>query len=287
MMAEPSARGEKQSSAGAGKGLAPGDGLALLRTAGQLFVEHWPALAVIAGAGVAAHWYLADLAVRLGRLGAVPGMLGLSLVPFSSLLAVVGMLLVLRRREQSRHVVADLVAAVGSVLIPFLVVYQSTGAMDDDLRNHAYSGVEDDLGREQVAGTIDTTLRIPAATSLTVLAIVAVAILMRAVGGRLVRTERLWSHREDPRRNALQVLVGYCELVWIVLGAYVITYALTNVQTWWDSRAVAHWLQGWWSTLEITLPTLGGVGRWLLGAAETLAWGASTALVVPIGSRSA
>src|SRR5690625_4846094 len=151
----------------------------------RLLRVQWLPLLVIAVAGVAAHGYLQQLAIVLGRLGAVPGLLGLALVPFSTLLSLVGMLLVLRQRVGSRTVGRDLLAAIGSVLLPVLVVYQSGGGLTDDMRYHMRNGFFDDLNRLGLGG-ISGTPRIPEATSVTVLGIVAVAVAAgrdRTAGG--------------------------------------------------------------------------------------------------------
>ncbi|WP_154792771.1 hypothetical protein [Occultella kanbiaonis] len=257
------------------------ESLSLFRTTGRLLARHWLPLAVIAVAGVAAHWYLLDLAVWLGRFGAVPGMLGLSLVPFSTMLAVIGMLLVLRRRERSRHVAVDLLAATGSVLLPFLVVYQSGGRLDDDLRHHSYFGIQDDFSRFETTD-IDGAARIPDAASTLVLAIVGAALLGRLIGGYFVTSGRFWKGRDDPRRTALQALVGYLELVWIVLGAYVVGSLVATAVGWLGSRAVTHWVMDLWAGVRIDFPVIGGVGDWAIGAIGPVAAALGTALIVPI-----
>ncbi|TDE91632.1 hypothetical protein EXU48_15940 [Occultella glacieicola] len=257
------------------------ESLSLFRTTGRLLRRHWLPLAVIATAGVAAHWYLLDLSVWLGRFGAVPGMLGLSLVPFSTMLAVIGMLLVLRRRERSRHVIIDIMAATGSVLVPFLVVYQSGGQLQDDLRHHTYFGLQDDFSRFDLAD-VDGTARIPDSTSTLVLGIVAVALVGRLIGGYFVTSARYWRGREDPRRTTLQAVVGYLEVVWIVLGAYVVTDLVGRSVEWLGSRAVTHWVTDFWADVRIELPVIGGIGDWLIGAIEPVGAALGIALIVPI-----
>ncbi|WP_022918847.1 hypothetical protein [Ruania albidiflava] len=253
----------------------------LLTTMVRLLQVHWLPLLVIAIAGVAAHGYLRQLAIVLGRLGAVPGLLALALVPFSTLLALVGMLLVLRRRVGSRTVARDLVAAIGAVLLPFLVVYQSGGRLTDDMRHHMRNGFFDDLNRLGLEGVAGTP-RIPEATSLTVLGIVTVAVLARAVTERVAENDRLWRDEEDARRVTLRILAGYCELVWIVLGAFVVTYALGSLAGWWRTRAVVHAVGTWWSDLSGELPSFTGAVDWLVGGVEALVAAAGTVLLVPL-----
>lgn len=253
----------------------------LVATMGRLLRVQWLPLLVIAIAGVAAHGYLRELAIVLGRLGAVPGLLGLALVPFSTLLTLVGMLLVMRPRVGSRTVGRDLIAALGGVLLPFLVVYQSGGGLTDDLRYHMRNGFFDDLNRLGIEG-VSGTPRIPEATSVVVLGVVASALLLRAVAERLAEHEGLWREEDDPRRMVLRVVAGYCELVWIVLGAFVVTYALGSLAAWWRTRAVVHGVSTWWAELSGDLPTFTGVVGWLVSGADALLAAAGTVLLVPL-----
>ncbi|WP_147915804.1 hypothetical protein [Ruania zhangjianzhongii] len=249
----------------------------------RLLRMQWLALLVIAIAGVAAHAYLSELAIILGRFGAVPGLLGLALVPFSTLLTLIGMLLVLRRRVQSRTVGRDLIAALGGVLLPFLVVYQSGrgGGLTEDMRSYMLAGFWDDvdrLGIENLTGTP----RIPEATSLVVLSIVAVALVLRVIAERLAERDSLWRDQEDPRRMALQVVAGYCELVWIVLGAFVVTYLVSGLAGWWRTRAVVHGVDTWWQGVSVQLPALAeGVGAFVSGV-DAVIGAVGTMLVVPL-----
>lgn len=253
----------------------------LVSTMFRLLRVQWLPLLVIAIAGVTAHAYLRELAIVLGRFGAVPGLLGLALVPFSTLLTLIGMLLVLRRRVASRTVGRDLIAALGGVLLPFLVVYQSGGGLTDDMRYHMRNGFFDDLNRLGVEG-ISGTPRIPEATSVVVLAIVAVALLLRTVADRLAEKDSLWREEDDPRRMVVQVAGGYCELVWIVLGAFVVTYVVGSIADWWSTRAIVHEVGTWWQGLSVDLPSFTGVIDGAISGIEALAAAAGTVLLVPL-----
>lgn len=256
---------------------------AVLLSVLRLLRMQWLALLVIAIAGVAAHAYLSQLAIVLGRFGAVPGLLGLALVPFSTLLTLIGMLLVLRRRVASRTVGRDLIAALGGVLLPFLVVYQSSrgGGLTEDMRSYMLAGFWDDVNRLGIENLTGTP-RIPEATSLVVLGIVAVALTVRVIAERLAERDSLWRDQEDPRRMALQVVAGYCELVWIVLGAFVVTYLVGGLAGWWRTRAVVHGVDTSWQEVSERLPTLAeGVGAFFSGIDAVIGAG-GTMLVVPL-----
>ncbi|HIZ34274.1 MAG TPA: hypothetical protein H9815_00735 [Candidatus Ruania gallistercoris] len=256
---------------------------ALIGSVLRLLRMQWLALLVIAIAGVAAHAYLGQLAIVLGRFGAVPGLLALALVPFSTLLTLIGMLLVLRRRVASRTVGRDLIAALGGVLLPFLVVYQSGrgGGLTEDMRSYMLAGFWDDVNRLGIENLTGTP-RIPEATSVVVLGIVAVALTVRVIAERLVERDSLWRDQEDPRRMTLQVVAGYCELVWIVLGAFVVTYLVSGLAGWWRTRAVVHGVDTWWQGVSERLPTLADSVGALVSGIDAVIGAAGTVLVVPL-----
>lgn len=252
-----------------------------LRTAGELLRHHWLPLLLIAAGSLVVQHYLFVLVIWIARSGAVPGLLGLSLVPFVPMLAVVGMLLVLRRRQRGQSPFADMLAAVASVLVPFLVVYQGTGGLDADFLQYTDQGIQDDFARAE-PGEISSVDRIPVGDSLIVVAVVLAALAMRSLGSRVVYAKRMWRQHEDPRRLALQIGVGYAEVVWIVLGAFSITYVVRQFRSWWESRVAARWFEGILDRLEVLWPMFGDLAPWLSALAGYLLAGAIAALLVPI-----
>lgn len=255
-------------------------GVDLLRAAAALLRYHWLPLTLIALASLTLQRFVMDLSVVAGRLGPVPGFMVLSLVPLVPMLGIVSMLLLLRRRTRGSTPLGDLLAAIASVLVPFLVVYQSTGRLDDDRLTYSSEGVWDDNMRE-VDGSANPG-RLPFAESGLVLGIVLAAILLRLVGSRIVRTDRYWRARSDPRRVILRIFVGYSEVVWLVLGAIVVTYGVQEFRYWWSTRVAAQWLSdiggwisGFWPQFEFYAP-----GLW--DAVVRLGQGAIAGLVVPM-----
>lgn len=246
-----------------------------MRDTGSLVLEHWLPLLAIAAASLLAQELLARFAVIAGGVGAVPGFLALALVPLASLVALVGMLLVVRNREAGRSDVWSVVAAVGSVLVPFLVVYESRGDLRTDLIAYVNGNIQQTLGADAVSAGL------PQIASFAVLAIVAAALLVRSVGGRLARDERL-GPPDDPRRGLALVVVGYAEAVWVTLGAWVLTGVLVRIGDWWSSRAVAHVVFDAWAGVRENLPALGAVGDWFLALMPAFARAAVTGLVVPL-----
>ncbi len=250
-------------------------GLDLLRTTGALLRQHWVPLMLIALCAAFARFSLMDLVVWIARQGALPGFLALSLVPFVPLVAVVAMLLLLRRRRRNSTPFGDMLAAIASVLVPFLVVYQGSRGLDDDLVAYAYEGWRDDMSQvEDFSEATETVSRIPLAESLTVIAVVVAAVLIRLFGAHLVRTRSLWRGPEDPRRMGTQIVVGYAEIVWVVLGAYVVTYVVRESRSWLQAREVTRWMEnfqdwiaGFWPQVDFVLPiALDWLGRIGAGA---------------------
>ena len=190
-----------------------------------LLTHHWLPLLAIAAASLLAHELLGRLAVAAGLIGAVPGFLALALVPLAGLAALVGMLLVVRSREARRSHVWGVVAAAGSVLVPFLVVYESRGDLRADLIDYVRGTLYEQLGAEAVISAL------PQIASWTVLAIVVAALVVRSLGARLASNDQ-WGTVEGPRRGLLHVVVGYAEAVWMTLGARVLTGVLSGLTLW-------------------------------------------------------
>lgn len=247
----------------------------LVRGAIRLLAQHWLPLLAIAAGSLLAHELLARLAVTAGLVGPVPGFLALALVPLVTLVALVGMLLVVRSREARRSDVWGVIAAVGSVLVPFLVVYESRGDLRADLIEYSRGTLYAQLGAETIRSGL------PQIASLLVLGIVAGALLVRAVGGRLADSERLGA-AEDPRRGALHVLVGYAEAVWVTLGAWVLAGVLGGLGDWWSTRTFAQGIFERWAAVRVNLPSLGAIGDWITDALPVLADAAVTGLMVPL-----
>lgn len=247
---------------------------AALRAAGTLLARGWLPLLAIAAVGLLAHELLSRLAVEAGLLGAIPGFLTLALVPLVSLATMVGMLLVVRTREARRSNFWGVVAAAGSVLVPFLVVYESRGDLRADLIDYLRGTLYEQLGSETVINVL------PQIASWLVLGIVVAALVVRAVGQRLLAREG-WGI-EGPRRGVVHVIAGYAEAVWMTLGAWVLAGVLGGLGAWWSGRALAQWISENWAGVRESLPTLGAVGDWVVSAVPVLTDAVVTGLVVPL-----
>ncbi|WP_024288889.1 hypothetical protein [Cellulomonas sp. KRMCY2] len=188
------------------------EGFEVVRDAGRLLLAHWPPLVLLALIGVVVREPLLAAAAVASRTSAVLSQLVLALAPFAQVLTIVGMLLVLRRREPDgpadrQRALRSLLTGTAAVLVPFLVIYEYYGTLREDVVALGIGLVED----LDVFGGDDVTARLPAATSAAVLATVAVALLARFVLGRLVTRTPGERHA---LRSALRLAAGYCEVVW-------------------------------------------------------------------------
>jgi hypothetical protein len=207
----------------------------------------------------------------------VLGLLVLALVPLGAMLVTVAMLLVMRPSTVPRgRRVRTVFAVLGSLIVPFLVVYEHYGTLAEDQRQYYNESASD--AAELAVTTGEVSSRVPAGASAAVLGTALGALAVRSLAGRL-------SRRRDPlsgRRTALQVLAGYCDVVWIVLGAFVIALATREGRQWLSGRVVADRIDRWWDGLTDRFDVLDGLARVLAPSADLLVAGVFVGLVVPI-----
>lgn len=254
-------------------------GLAVVADAGRLLAAHWPALVLLAVVGAVSRELILDAAVRASRASSVLSQLVVALAPFVQLLTVVGMLLVMRRRAGTQRPVVSLVVGTAAVMLPFLVIYQHYGYLAEDVIAFG-AGTADDVvnqGLDPSSPGADVVTRLPAGTSVTVLATVAAALLLRRLLDRLAVRQG-----GEVRTSLLRLLAGYCEVVWLVLGAYVVTVLVDGASGWWSSRAVGVALSDWWQGVVVDWPFAGALARTLLSGVALLLAAASTGFLVPL-----
>lgn len=256
----------------------------LIRDGLRLLMRHWPALVALAAGGLIVREVIVNLAVPAGRWSAVAGLLVLAVAPLSAMLITVAMLLIMRDRETVDH--RAVLASIGSMIIPFLVVYEHYGTLEEDQRDY-YSEARRDIVDIGVTSGTDGGSRVPEGASLAVLGTVAGALIVRTVATRL-------SERANGRyKTALQVIAGYCEGVWIFLGVFVITLGWGRAEAWLHSRVVTHAITDWWDdvtarlpAVDLAIPGLGLVVSGLLvGVVVPISWLAVGAIVY--GTRAA
>lgn len=256
-------------------------GWALLRDALGRLTRFWPALVAFAAAGLLARELLLDLAVRAGRLSSVTGLLVLSLVPMASLLAFVAMLLVLRPSTiPPGRRIRRVLAAMASLIVPYLVVYEHYGSLDQDQRTFYYDSARDAFDQSVATGAAAAD-RVPEEASLAVIATVVGALLARSVLGQVLRRRRIGG-ADSLRRTGLQMVVGYAEVVWIFLGVFVVTRVMTGLSGWFGSRVAVAGIRNWWADVTDRFEVVGDIAAFLVPAGSLLVVGVVAGLIVPI-----
>lgn len=228
---------------------------------------------------LAVHW-VTELAVLASRAGALTGILTFALVPGFAFAATAAMILVVGRRGD-RSWSAGGLGALGSALLVFLLVYEQDGRLAEHRRRYLYGAFSDGFGLDGSSG-LD---RLPQNTSVTVIAVIVAAFVLR-VGGAALLQRWTGSRRAAglPESSApvvlLRVAVTYAELVWIVLAVFALVSLWGGIGDWWSNRVVVHAVSGWWHGLGLPDVTgfVGGVAAVLGEIAGALVAG----IVVPL-----
>ncbi len=275
------------------------EGAGVLRDTGRLLAAYWPMLLAVACTATVARALLLQLAIVASRSWAILVELVQALVPFAQILAVVVMLLLMRGAHaptsgapldvsgdataaarpsvaaRAARALSALVVAASAVLIPFLVIYEHDGTLTEERFTIGYALVGDlDIDNGE---RIASRLSLSATTSVVVT--VAVALLARRVLTGLVRRT---PPGHDGRRAALRLAAGYCEAIWIVLGALVVSQSLGSASQWWHSRVAGAAVDAWWQGVSASLPHLAGGVDALLAGAALLVGAAVTAIIIPL-----
>lgn len=261
-------------------------GVRVLADAGRLLARHWPALVAVAVLAEVAHELALQAALAVAPSSTVLGLLVLCFSPLASVVGIVVMLHVVRREDDGRADLRGLLGAVASVLVPYLVVYEFYGGLSSDWQAYVDAAA---LDHAIAAGAgIETASPVPEGLGVSVLVVVGAALGLRTVLDRLAqRRDRLrTASGADPRSSArtaaLRIVAGYCEVVWIVVGAFTVTAAVGTVRGWWSTRAVVVEVTSWWEGVVDGLGVLRPVVEALGPTTSLLVAGVVTGLVVPL-----
>ncbi|WP_026876176.1 hypothetical protein [Jiangella gansuensis] len=237
----------------------------------------WPALVALAAAGLVVREFTLDAAVWAGRHSAVLGLLVLALVPLSAMLVTVAMLLVMRPSTvPAGRRVRTVFAVLGSMIVPFLVVYEHYGTLEQDQRQYYNESAHDTVAL--MGSGLEVGSRIPQAASAVVLGTALGALAVRWLAGRLARRRE----HTSLRRGMLQALGGYCDVVWIVLSVFVIALATSIGREWLGTRVVTERINTWREGLTERFQALATLSEIAGPAGEVLAAGLFVGIVVPI-----
>ncbi|SMF38151.1 hypothetical protein L603_003100000290 [Cellulosimicrobium cellulans J34] len=264
-------------------------GLRVLADTGRLLARHWPALVAVAVVADVLHELALRAALAVAPSSGVLGLLVLCFSPLATVVGIVVMLHVLRREPRSgrdRLEARTLLGSIASVLVPYLVIYEFYGGLTSDWQTYVDSAA---LDHAFAAGSgIRTASPIPEGFGVTVLAVVAGALLARTLLDRLARRldRRVASSGSDARHSArsaaVRIVAGYCEVVWIVVGAFTVTAVVGRVREWWGTRVVVVEVGAWWDGVVARVDALRPLVDALGPATSLLVAGVVTGLVVPL-----
>lgn len=259
-------------------------------TAGRLLLRHWPALLCLALLGAAARnaalWAAVVVSDHQGQLA----QLLLMLAPVGYLLPIIGMLAVCRRSLptlQRVDALEDVTVTEGrrlrlvdvavSVLIPFLVVYQSYGLLDQDIaRFRNTAAAEEYFGSISFLKDIDTDFQdrlgiypVPIAV-----AIVVVAAGLRFLLGRVERVLHV---------VGIAFVGALVELYYTSQLAAQVVVLRVNGMEWVRDRRAAQWLESAYDAVVDALGPVAGAFRWLAHGVEAIAGSLDVVVVAPLG----
>ena len=250
----------------------------LLGSVGRILLRAGLPLLGIAALGQLGGFWLARLAVVASRTDAVVGILVFALVPATGFAAVYLMLSYLGRRGGDTPRRATL-ATLGAALLVYLVIYEQSGMLREERRAYLWDTFSEAIWADpETAGN-----RVPNFVSTTVLVIVAVAFLLRVVGGRLVQRLEASERRSRPARvgtAVLRPLLGYAEILWIVLAVISLLTLWDQVTQWWSSRVVVHAVGNWW--LDLGIPSVMPVVGFVSTAVGEILGAVVAGIVVPV-----
>ncbi|GIG86648.1 hypothetical protein [Plantactinospora endophytica] len=168
---------------------------------------------------------------------------------------------------------------LGSALVPFLAVYASWGYLQEDMAEYLYRLFADTYLADATIFTDPAKVaenaerRIPLSLTGTIVAVVAVAVVLRWLLSR-------WQERS--RMGWLGIPGAYVEVIWISIVAATVAQAQEPALQWLQDRRIVVWLLDSWHTVVDQLGPLAGPvragGAFLAGAAGSV----QVAVVVPL-----
>lgn len=233
------------------------DSAGMIGSALRLFTRHWPAMLALFLAGALGRELVTRAAVQLSLVSVELALLVLLLAPMCFLTALVLMLRVVR---PSLHLAAEpdsapppVLAHLGSVLIPFIGIYDWEGQLLADIRDYNTRVFYDFYDRmwvnldESIESGADLQLpadaldRQPAELTVALVAVAVVAFAARALLSR-------WSLPE--RHRWLGLPGAYLELVWLFIGLIVALRATQqSVLSWVSTRQIVDSVSSVWEEL--------------------------------------
>jgi hypothetical protein len=243
-------------------------------------------IAVSAG-GLLVREYVLDAAVFLSRHTAVGGMLMVSLAPLVAMLVTVAMLLLMQRSAADRVIsMRVVIASLGSMIVPFLVVYEHYGNMSEDLRAYGLGVTQanvDDAFLNALNGVADNgVFGMPDGSSPVVVGTVVGSLIVRSLAGRAAASFQSRPQGASAAPTAFQMLGGYADVVWVVLGVVALSTFTDRMSAWWSGRVASQWVSTAWERLTFEVPFVDDIADLVVPSAGQLASALIVGIVVPI-----
>ncbi|MEV0273171.1 hypothetical protein AB0H43_30715 [Hamadaea sp. NPDC050747] len=212
------------------------DSLWVLRQAGVVFGRHWPVLITLALTGVAAHDLILEGAVRAALVDSTLGLVVIVLAPIATLTSLVYMLRVVRVSlphldseppaiQGGAEPPPTMLDFIGSVAVPYLAIYSAYGYMKEDFTRFAY-----EVWRNDPFSTLD---HLPFSPTVGIISVVAVAVVLRFLLGRLRRRRSLrWT----------AAIGAYVEVIWVATLVWGVNTAHNSFDDWFGQRQVGTWV---------------------------------------------
>ena len=225
---------------------------AIVRDTMHLYVRHLPALLVFFLAGWAANYLLIRFAGFVANFDPLYGELVLPLAVLARIASYVAMFLVLRPGK-------PFLDALGTSILPFLVVFSTWGMLRDDWV--AYS-----LAKLEQRANTDVPLFLEL-TPITI-AVAVVAFTLRFLLGRY----------RDRLPRWFGFIAAYLEAVWLFVAVDVVAQLVGLVTGWVQTRRVFVWYN---DVVEIAREAFAPVG-WIADALGWIAVQAGTVIGLPL-----
>ncbi|MFB7894457.1 hypothetical protein ACFC1I_19800 [Microbacterium sp. NPDC056044] len=255
------------------------DVLEVLRTAGRLLWRHWPVLLALYVGAILARYVVIEFAGWVGSYSAVAGSLLLPVAILVRLVALVGMLLVLRDGMRRLRAIAPLpedrpsrrrefFSALMAGILPFFAFYAAWGYLREDAAAYSARVLEESSGRDLAAAVLGGDAGGDGLAGELTLTPITVAIVVVAYALRWLLTR----YRERLPKW-FGVFAAYLEAVWVYFAAVVISIVLGAIGSWISSRQGMVWLADLREAISsafVPLAWLWEAVEWVLGEAGGL-----------------
>jgi hypothetical protein len=260
---------------------------AVVRQGLRLFGRHWPTLLALALIGLASRTFIIDQAVKASD---IHGLLGYLLLVSAGIPLLLALIVMLRAMRPSLPYLGSpeaagnpapprgrMLAQVGSVLVPFIIVYASYGYFREDVSGYLYKIVEAEVFDNPDAFTDrfapDVQSRFPLTLGIATLVVVAVAVALRwLVNRRRTAGSAFW----------IGVVAAYLEIIWLTTLLGVVGPLRVRATDWIEHRRLVHGVSSVFSTVvhwfgPLRPPTESAFG-WLFDAVGAV----TPVIVVPV-----